>query len=128
MDDEIENDLEGRECGPGRDAGGEGSRVHQELAAFEQHVEHVRAVLPGYDPPHIDFWSPETIDALTGLTERKGKITGAIGRYRVQYFEGRYLPVELNLFEAATGRRIAQDGSEDIALLERLRARVGKDA
>lgn len=91
---------------------------------LREHVEDVRAVNPRYDPPTIDFWSPETIDALTDLTVRKGIISGKIDRYRVQYFEGRYLPVELNLFEAETGRRIAQDGSEDVELLKRLRARV----
>ncbi len=91
---------------------------------FDDHVREVRSINDRYDPPLIDFWTVETIDALTDLSVRKGRITGTIGKYRVQYYAGRDLPVELNLLEAATGRRIAQDGSEDLSLLERLRARV----
>lgn len=91
---------------------------------FENHVSEVRTINDRYDPPLIDFWTAETIDALSGLTVRKGRITGTIGKYRVQYYAGSDMPVELNLWEAATGRQIAQDGSEDTELLERLRARV----
>jgi hypothetical protein len=91
---------------------------------FEDHVAEVRSVNDRYDPPLIDFWTTGTIDALTDLTVRKGRITGSIGKYRVQYYEGSDLPVELNLLDAKTGRRIAQDGSEDLSLLERLRARL----
>lgn len=91
---------------------------------FEEHVSEVRTINERYDPPLIDFWTVETIDALTNLTLRKGRITGTIGKYRAQYYAGSDLPVELNLLDKETGRRIAQDGSEDVSLLERLRARV----
>ena len=91
---------------------------------FEDHVSEVRTVNDRYDPPLIDFWAVETIDSLSDLTIRKGRITGTIGKYRVQYYAGSDLPVEFNLWEAETGRQIAQDGSEDLSLLERLRARV----
>lgn len=91
---------------------------------FEQHLTEMRTVNARYDPPLIDFWAPDTIEGLTDLEKKKGLITGTIGRYRIQYYEGRYLPVELNILDAETGRRIAQDGSEERWVLERLRERL----
>jgi hypothetical protein len=92
---------------------------------LEAHLERVRIVNPGFDIPMIDPWSPETIDTLTELAEKNGRISGISGGYRLQYFAGRDLPVELNILEAETGRRIAQDGSVDVKILERLRRRLG---
>jgi hypothetical protein len=93
--------------------------------ALESHLERVRIVNPAFEIPMIDPWSPGTIDALTDLTEKNGRLSGLSGEYRLQYFAGRDLPVELNILEAETGRRIAQDGSEDLEILERLRRRFG---
>jgi hypothetical protein len=95
--------------------------INKELA---EHLRRVRKVNREFQIPMIDFWDPDIAEALEELTEKNGRISGVIGDYRLQYFEGRDLAVELNIFDRASRRRIAQDGSDSTQVLELLRQRM----
>ncbi len=94
---------------------------------LEVHLRRVRLVNEDFQIPLIDFWDPAIVDQMDQLIEKNGRITGAIEGYRLQYYEGDNLPIELNILDRDSGRRIAQDGSTDPEILTLLRKRLERE-
>jgi len=98
----------------------EGTTKHEALQPF---IRDMRLLDPEYDLLPIDFWDEATLRKLTALRYTPGKRaawTGEVGPYTVIYSRGRSAPIELEIRDTKSGRRLRQDGEDLPELLDLL--------
>ena len=90
---------------------------------LDTYLQDMRLLDPDYDLPLIDFWNPSIVKSMQNLVlDREEPLTlrAEIGRFTVIYSRGRSIPVQLEIRETSSGRRIRQDGEDDLSILERM--------
>lgn len=93
---------------------------------FDAYLEDMRLLDPDYDLPLIDFWNPDIVhrlDEITLVRDEPLSMRARIGPFTVIYSRGRSIPVQLEIRETASGRRLRQDGEDESPILDRLFAR-----
>ena len=93
------------------------------------YLEDMRLLDPAYEFIRVDFWDENTIAKLENVKRKPGKrerYTADIQSYSLIYSRGRYIPVELDILDRETGRRLRQDGEDDLHILELLAKRCAE--
>ncbi len=90
---------------------------------LEAYLRDMRLLHPEYDLPLFDFWDPGVVDDMTAVRQVRSNpdaYDARLGPFAVTYEAGDFIPVKLEIRDAATGRRLRQDGEDDLAILHRL--------
>jgi len=97
---------------------------------LEAYLEDMRLLDPDYDLPLVDFWDPAIVhhlESVERLQEQPVRFRARIGSYAVIYSAGRAIPVQLEILDAVSGRRLRQDGEDDSDILDLLSARWNEE-
>ena len=87
------------------------------------YLDDMRLLDPDYELPLIDFWNPAIVDQMSNVTlirEEPTALRAEIGPFTVVYSRGRAIPIQLEIKETASGRRLRQDGEDHAPIFERL--------
>ena len=90
---------------------------------LDSYLQDMRLLDPGYDLPLIDFWNPSIVQSMQNVVlDREEPLTlrAEVGRFTVIYSRGRAIPVQLEIRDSESGRRLRQDGEDDSPILERM--------
>ncbi|GEM_PF-2057521 len=87
---------------------------------LESYLDDMRLLDPDYELPLIDFWNPAIVDQMRNVVLVRDEpmcLRGEIGPFTVLYSRGRSIPVQLEIKDTASGRRLRQDGEDRAPIL-----------